>query len=83
MSNPVITHPEKVMFPGDGITKGELADYYELVAPLMVPYLRGRPLTMERFHRGIGAGGFFQKNVAKGPEWLERVAVPKKDGVVN
>jgi bifunctional non-homologous end joining protein LigD len=80
----VITHPEKVMFPDDGITKGELAAYYELVAPAMLPHLIGRPVTMERFHRGIGAKGFFQKNVAKGaPDWLERVAVPKKDGVVN
>ena len=38
---------------------------------------------MERFHRGIGEKGFFQKNVDKGPKWLERVTVPKKDGVVN
>lgn len=84
MSDAVITHPEKMMFPDDGITKGELAAYYELVAPLMVPHLRGRPVTMERFHRGIDAKGFFQKNVGKGaPDWLERVAVPKKDGVVN
>src|SRR4029079_11547330 len=83
-SDAVITHPEKVMFPDDGITKGELAAYYELVAPLMLPHLVGRPVTMERFHRGIGAKGFFQKNVAKGaPAWLETVAVPKKDGVVN
>jgi bifunctional non-homologous end joining protein LigD len=80
----VITHPEKVMFPDDGITKGELAAYYELVAPLMLPHLIGRPVTMERFHRGIGEKGFFQKNVSKGaPDWLERVAVPKTDGVVN
>src|SRR5262245_35220079 len=71
------------MFPESGITKGELAEYYERVAPVMLPHLVGRPVTMERFHRGIGAGGFFQKNVAKGPEWLETVAVPKKDGVVN
>jgi len=49
----------------------------------MLPHLRGRPVTMERFHRGIGTKGFFQKNLDKGPEWLERVAVPKKDGVVN
>jgi bifunctional non-homologous end joining protein LigD len=83
MSDVTITHPEKVMFPEDGITKGELAAYYALVAPLMVPHLRGRPVTMERFHRGIAAGGFFQKNVDKGPAWLERVAVPKKDGIVN
>jgi bifunctional non-homologous end joining protein LigD len=80
----VISHPEKVMFPDDGITKGDLAAYYELVAPLMVPLMSGRPVTMERFHRGIGEKGFFQKNVSKGaPAWLETVAVPKKDGVVN
>ena len=80
----MITHPEKVMFPDSGITKGELAAYYELVAPIMVPHLAGRPVTLERFHNGIGEKGFFQKNVAKGaPDWLERVAVPKMDGVVN
>src|SRR5262245_47098526 len=84
MSDVAITHPEKVMFPDDGITKGELASYYELVAPIMLPHMAGRPVTLERFHRGIGEKGFFQKNVAKGaPAWLERVAVPKKDGVVN
>jgi bifunctional non-homologous end joining protein LigD len=80
----VITHPEKVMFPDDRITKGDVAAYYELVAPVMLPHLTGRPVTLERFHGGIGAKGFFQKNVEKGaPEWLERVPVPKKDGVVN
>src|SRR5262245_59658943 len=79
----VITHPEKIMFPDDGITKGELAAYYETVAPAMLPHVIGRPVTMERFHRGIAAPGFFQKNVAQGPPWLERVAAPKKDGVVH
>jgi bifunctional non-homologous end joining protein LigD len=83
MSDIAITHPEKVMFPDDGITKGELAAYYANVAPVMLPHLAGRPVTMERFHRGIGEKGFFQKNVDKGPKWLERVTVPKKDGVVN
>ena len=79
-----ISHPEKVLFPDDGITKGELAAYYESIAPLMLPHLRGRPVTMERYHRGIGEAGFFQKSVVKGaPEWLERVEVPKKGGVVN
>ena len=54
------------------------------VAPVMLPHIAGRPVTLERFHRGIGEKGFFQKNVVKGaPAWLERVAVPKKDGVVN
>jgi bifunctional non-homologous end joining protein LigD len=80
----MITHPEKVLFPDDGITKGELAAYYEMAAPVMLPHIIGRPVTMERFHHGIAAKGFFQKNVVKGfPEWLERVEVGKKDGIVH
>ena len=80
----MITHPEKVLFPDDGITKGEVAAYYEAIAPVMLPHIVGRPVTMERFHRGIGEPGFFQKNVVKGfPEWLERVEVPKNDGSVH
>jgi bifunctional non-homologous end joining protein LigD len=80
----VISHPDKVLFPDDGITKGELAAYYEAIAPVMLPHLRGRPLTMERYPAGIERQGFWQKDVSKGfPEWLERVEVPKKDGVVH
>lgn len=80
----IITHPEKIMFPDEGITKGELASYYEAIAPVMLPHLRRRPITMERFHRGIQAPGFFQKDVSKGfPEWLERVEVPKHGGTVH
>jgi bifunctional non-homologous end joining protein LigD len=80
----VITHPEKVLFPDDGITKGDLASYYEAVAPVMLPHIRNRPVTMERYPAGIGSKGFWQKDVSKGfPAWLERVEVPKKDGVVH
>jgi bifunctional non-homologous end joining protein LigD len=80
----VITHPEKVLFPDDGITKGDLAAYYETIGPVMLPHLRGRPITMERFPAGIGKKGFWQKSVEKGfPEWLERVEVGKKGGVVH
>ncbi len=80
----MITHPQKVLFPDDGITKGEVAAYYEGVAPIMLPHLRGRPITMERYPGGIGKPGFLQKNVSRGfPAWLERVEVPKKDGTVN
>jgi len=80
----VITHSEKVLFPDDGITKGELAAYYEAIAPSMLPHIQGRPVTMERFPSGIGAKGFLQKDVSKGfPDWLERVEVPKKGGVVH
>jgi bifunctional non-homologous end joining protein LigD len=80
----VITHPEKVLFPADGITKGDLAAYYEAVAPVMLPHIASRPVTMERYPAGIGKKGFWQKDVTKGfPAWLERVEVPKKDGTVH
>jgi bifunctional non-homologous end joining protein LigD len=80
----VITHPEKVLFPDDGITKGDVAAYYEAVAPVLLPHIQGRPATMERYPAGIGEKGFWQKDVSKGfPEWLQRVEVPKKDGVVH
>jgi bifunctional non-homologous end joining protein LigD len=80
----MITHPEKIMFPEDGITKGELAAYYQSIAAVTLPHLRGRPVTMERYPSGIGKKGFWQKDVSKGfPDWLQRVEVPKKDGVVH
>jgi bifunctional non-homologous end joining protein LigD len=80
----VITHPEKVLFPDDGITKGDLAAYYEMIAPVMLPHILRRPVTMERFPAGIGKKGFLQKNVSTGfPEWLQRVEIPKKDGLVH
>ena len=53
----MITHPDKVLFPDDGITKADLAAYYHSVAPVMLPHLRRRPITMERFPRGIGVAG--------------------------
>jgi bifunctional non-homologous end joining protein LigD len=80
----MITHPEKILFPDIGLTKGEVAQYYETIAPLMLPHIKGRPITMERFPAGIGSEGFLQKNVVKGfPAWLKRIEVPKKGGVVN
>jgi bifunctional non-homologous end joining protein LigD len=80
----VITHPDKVLFPDDGITKGEIASYYEAIAPIMVPHIRARPVTMERYPAGIAKPGFIQKDVSKGfPPWLKRVEVPKKGGVVH
>jgi bifunctional non-homologous end joining protein LigD len=80
----MITHPDKVLFPDDGITKGDLAAYYEAVAPVLLPHVAGRPVTMERYPAGIGEKGFWQKDVSKAfPAWLQRVEVPKKDGVVH
>ena len=77
----MITHPDKVLFPEDGITKGELAAYYDRVAPVMLPHLRGRPVTMERYPAGIRSPGFWQKDVSRAfPSWLASVNVRKKGG---
>jgi len=75
------SNEDKVLFPGAGITKGRLIDYYETVAPAMLPHLRGRPLTVERFPDGIGAEGFFQKQAAGHfPRWIQRARVDTADG---
>lgn len=79
-----VTRPEKVLFPADGFTKGDLIDYYRRIAPRMLPYLRERPLVMQRFPDGIAGEGFFQKAAsAYYPPWIERVSVKKEGGTVK
>jgi len=74
-----ITHPDKVLFPDDGITKADLIDYYRTVAAVMLPLISGRPVTMQRFPNGIGRGGFLQKQVGEYfPDWIERVTAPNR-----
>jgi bifunctional non-homologous end joining protein LigD len=74
-----VTHPEKVLFPDDGITKGDLVAYYRTVAPRMLPLIAGRPVTMQRFPDGIGRGGFLQKQIGRHfPDWIERVTAPNR-----
>ena len=74
-----ITHPEKVLFPADGITKGDLVAYYRAVAGRMLPLVDGRPVTLQRFPDGIGRGGFLQKQVGRHfPDWIERVTAPNR-----
>ncbi len=57
-----VSNPDRVVYPDDGITKGEVVAYYEAVAPRMLPFIAGRALTVERYPRGTGAKGFMQKN---------------------
>lgn len=76
------THTDRVMFPADGITKGEMLAYYRDVAELMVPELRGRPLSVVRYTKGIEQGGFFQKHHQKHfPAWLDHIAAGSKTRV--
>ena len=79
-----ISRPEKVLFPADGNTKGELIEYYARIAPRMVPHLRDRPLTLERYPNGITGKRFFQKEVSSYfPKWIRTVTVEKIGGTVN
>jgi bifunctional non-homologous end joining protein LigD len=62
----------RVLFPDDGITKGDLFEYYRQVAPVIVPHLRDRPFTMKRYREGIRGQAFFQKQAPKGmPSWIK------------
>ena len=71
-----ITKRDKVWFPHDGVTKGDVLDYYARIANVLVPFLRDRPLTLQRFPDGIEAEGFFQKNLPDhAPAWLDRVRI--------
>jgi bifunctional non-homologous end joining protein LigD len=66
-----LTNPDRVLFPDDGITKGDLYEYYDVVAPVLVPHLRDRPFTMKRYREGAAGEGFFQKQAPKGtPAWI-------------
>src|SRR5438477_3084411 len=79
-----VTRPEKVLFPDDGITKGDLIEYYRRVADWMLPHLREHPLAMQRFPDGIKQESFFQKAVADYyPDWIETVTVKKEGGTVE
>lgn len=68
-----LTNQHKIYFPDDGITKGEIVQYYNEVADFILPYLKDRPQSMNRFPNGINAPGFYQKDVDvdKIPSWLK------------
>jgi bifunctional non-homologous end joining protein LigD len=79
-----LTHPDKVLFPDDGITKEDLARYYADVADAMLPWLRDRPVSLVRLPDGLGGQRFFQKNAPSYfPDWIRRVTVPKEGGYVE
>jgi bifunctional non-homologous end joining protein LigD len=78
-----VTHADRLMFPADGITKGDIVDYYSEVAEVLVPHLKGRPLTVWRYPRGIDQKGFVQQDFAESlPEWMGGVEVDKEGGTV-
>jgi bifunctional non-homologous end joining protein LigD len=76
-----ISNREKVFFPDDGITKGDVVDYYRRISDLMLPHLANRPLVLQRFPDGIDGEGFYQKNASEHfPDWVETATVPRRQG---
>jgi bifunctional non-homologous end joining protein LigD len=76
-----VKREEKVFFPHAGISKGDLLAYYESVSPWILPHLRGRPLTLQRFPDGIDEEGFYQKNLPDYfPDWIDRTRVDLREG---
>jgi bifunctional non-homologous end joining protein LigD len=67
-----LTSADRVLFPEDGVTKGDLFSYYDTIAPILLPHLRDRPFTLKRYPHGITGEVYFQKQVPRGaPEWIE------------
>jgi bifunctional non-homologous end joining protein LigD len=66
-----LTSGDRVLFPDDGVTKGDLFEYYGRIAPAILPHLRGRPFTMKRMPMGLGTVAYFQKQAPRGmPAWI-------------
>lgn len=75
-----ITHPDKVLFPKSKITKEDLVSYYEAVAPRMIPLIKDRPVTMQRYPNGITKKGFLQKNISEFfPSWVKSAPVSRQN----
>ena len=79
-----LSNLDKVLYPDAGFTKGEVIDYYTRIAPVLLPHLAGRPLTVKRYPNGVDAPFFFEKNAAKGtPEWVRTVSLPVPGSTKN
>lgn len=79
-----LTNLDKVLYPAAGFTKGEVLDYYSRIAPVLLPHLADRPLTVKRYPNGVDGKFFFEKNVARGtPDWVRTVNLPVPGSTMN
>ena len=79
-----LTNLDKVLYPQTGFTKGEVIDYYTRAAPVLLPHLADRPLTVKRYPNGVDAAFFFEKNAARGtPDWVRTVRLPVPGSTMN
>jgi len=76
-----ISHPDKIIFPKENITKLQMVQYYEEVANKMLPYMHNRPLTLQRFPNGVNHDGFFQKNASDYfPDFIKTIKIKTEEG---
>ncbi len=79
-----LSNLDKILYPDAGFTKGEVIDYYTRIAPVLLPHLADRPLTVKRYPNGVDAPFFFEKNAAKGtPDWVRTVSLPVPGSTKN
>jgi len=71
-----LTNLAKVLYPDDGFTKAEVLDYYQRVAPVLLPHIADRPVTLKRYPEGVDGEAFFQKHVTEHrPDWIQTATV--------
>lgn len=79
-----LSNLHKVLYPAEGVTKAEVIDYYQAIAPVLLPHLDGRPLTVKRFPDGVDGKSFFEKNAPRHtPPWVRTVRVPVPGSTMN
>jgi bifunctional non-homologous end joining protein LigD len=79
-----LTNLDKVLYPDEGFTKAEVIDYYSRVAPVLLPHLEGRPLTVKRYPNGVTGPSFYEKNAPDHtPRWLRTVTLPVPGSTKN
>jgi bifunctional non-homologous end joining protein LigD len=79
-----LSNLDKILFPKAKVSKGDLIDYYQKIAPTMLPHIAGRPLSLERYPDGVESDGFMQKNASDYfPDWIRRARLAKEDGNVD
>jgi bifunctional non-homologous end joining protein LigD len=79
-----LSNLDKVLYPDVGLTKGEVITYYTAVAPVLLPHLAGRPLTVKRYPNGVDGAFFFEKNASRGtPDWVRTVRLPAPGSTKN
>ncbi len=79
-----VSNFDKVLYPDAGFTKGAVIDYYTRIAPVMLPHLEGRPITLKRYPNGVNESFFYEKNSPKHrPEWIRTIPIPSSKRVIE